>query len=752
LKKKYPLIFLSAFLLLHTASSVSADDTYTPYSQQKASSSDVGGSDYVEINSSSSEIRCACENNLYRMLIDDKTAMIGIENKQTGYIWWSSPIDSNKDTTATPLLINQLNSSSILSYGIPEERNVKTLRSNDKKCSISVSDIENGIRVIYDFKSAGFRYPVEYTLENDHLKASLKTAEIEEYNPENIAVEITLLGSFGAGSVNENGYFVIPDGSGALINFNNGKTTSDTYSQRVYGADITAVPNTKEAVTQQLYLNMYGIVKENNALLVVASKGDSNARLNASVSKQSKTDYNICNFSFILRDTDTFHMAGNLGNSLTVFEGGKIKSDDIELLYYPISKENADYTDIAERYRNHLIENENLTVKTKADYAPLYVDTYGGTKKKTSFLGIPLSMKKSLTTFQQTQEILSDLKSAGTDNIVLSCNNWTNAGISEKIDYKAKPAHILGGKKDFKALQKYADDNNFELYPSVNNKAFYSGEGYYSFNNTTVRITGSYSRIINYDLAYGVKNELKSPMSLLSPSNFGEVYSKLAENYSDKNIDGVSLGDMTSTIYGDYGKKNISRYQSMNILESCYDNLNQKLQGSILADSANAYAFPYVSHIKNLPLSSSRFDIFDEDIPFIQLVLHGIIPYSTIPVNSSPDAENLILSAVSSGSNLSYDMIYEDISSIADTSLDTLFYANYNGWTSSASAQYALVSEILSTVSDCVISDYTKKGNTAITTYSDGTIIAVDFQNKTINFNGNIIELSDYTEKGGFTY
>lgn len=744
--KKYPLIFLSAFLLLNTASSALKESRYCSL----VSSDNIYYADSPSVNNITSEIKCVCENELYRMLADYKTALIGIENKKTGYIWWSSPVNCDKDTTATPLLINELRSSSILKYGIPAERNTKTLRSNDAKCSIFVEDINNGIRVTYHFKAAGFRYSVEYTLENDHLKAKLKTSEIEETNTDNIATEITLLGSFGAGSADENGYFVIPDGSGAIIDFNNGKINSDSYSQRVYGDDITAVPNTKGAVTQQVYLNMYGIVKEDNALLVVASEGDSNAQLNAAVSKQSKTDYNLCSFSFRLRDTDTYYMAGNLGSKLTVFEGGKIKSDDIEVLYYPISKENADYTDIAERYRQYLIENENVTVKTKHDYAPLYLDVYGGTMKKTSLLGIPVSMKKSVTSFSQTEEILSALNNNGTESIVLSYNNWTNAGISEKIDCKAKPASVLGGKKKFNSLCDYAESNNIELYPSVNNKALYSGGGFNPFSDTSMRISGSYSKIVSYDYAYGVKNELKKPMSLLSPSQFSEVYSDIAENYSEKNINGVSLGDMTSTLYGDYGKKNISRFKAMDILENSYAEINESLENSILADSANAYAFPYVSHIKNLPLSSSRFDIFDEDIPFIQLVLHGVIPYSTIPVNSSADAENLILNAISAGSNLSYDMIYEDTSAITDTSLDTLYYANYSGWTSAASKQYALVSDILSDVSDCIITDYYKNGSVAVTTYSDGTVISVDFSNKTISVNGNIIKLSEYAEKGGF--
>ena len=64
------------------------------------------------------------------------------------------------------------------------------------------------------------------------------------------------------------------------------------------------------------------------------------------------------------------------------------------------------------------------------------------------------------------------------------------------------------------------------------------------------------------------------------------------------------------------------------ILEKNFAAADEKV-GSILADQANAYALPYADHIINVPLSSSKFDIFDAEIPFYQIVMHGVVPYST---------------------------------------------------------------------------------------------------------------------------
>jgi hypothetical protein len=582
----------------------------------------------------------------------------------------------------------------------------------------------------------------------------MKMSELEETNSANVATEITLLGSFGAASTEEDGYFVIPDGSGALVRFNNGKTLKNSYSQKVYGSDVTAVPTKKAAVTEQVYLPVYGIVKEDNAMLVVASKGDSNAVLNASVSEQSNSSYNLCNFTFVLRNTDTFYMSGNSTEELTVFESGDVNCDDIELLYYPISKEDASYVDVAAKYREYLTEEAGVTVKTEADSSPMYVDLYGGTEKETPILGIPVTMKTSITSYSQAKEILSELEDSGVDSLVVSYNNWTNDGIKSKVDTDADPSGTLGGKSDFKSLLNYVESNDIEFYPTSENRDFYSGNGYYSFTSTAVRVSGSYSRIVSYDRAYGIPDGFKDNMSLLSPSYFSEVFSEVSSNYKSAGLSGISIGSLTTSLYGDYGKKGISRYSAMNLLTESYSDINSNLSGGILADSANAYALPYVSHITEVPVCSSRFDMFDEDIPFYQLVMHGIIPYSTTAVNGSADSETLLMMAIATGSNLYFDMLYEDTSTLKDTDFDEYFYANYAHWIDTASAEYKLVSEILSGVSDCTIDDYTmsEDGNLVTAEYSNGTVIKVDFANKLIDCNGNEYDLTKYAEEGGIKF
>ena len=688
--------------------------------------------------------RSGAENDELRMIVDDRSAVFGIEVKETGYIWWSSPLEATQDRAATALLADELRSSNVVRYGVPLKRSGNNvLRSgSENDCTFTVKDIKDGIRVEYDYKNAGFKVPVEYTLGEDCLIAAVKVSEIKETNAANVVTEMTVLGSLGAASDKEEGYYVIPDGCGALVRFNNNRSfQNNIYQQRVYGNDVTAVPQNKGAVTGQIYLPVYGVVKEDNALLAVAAKGDSNAYLTANVSRQSGSSYNICNLSFILRSTDSFYMSGSSNEKYTVFESGSIKSDDIEMRYYPISKKGADYTDIAERYRRYLMEEKGVTAKSTAGEAPMYLTLYGGVMKKKPVLGIPISLRTSVTDYGQAADIIGSLGSGGVEDMVISYKNWTNDGIKNKVDTDGKPSGKLGGRSGFGKLTDLINDKGYSFYPVSDNRDFYSGNGYYSFTDTAVRVSGSYSRIVSYDRAYGIPNKFRKNMSLLSPSYFGEVLGDISENYPKNGLEGVSLSDLTSSLYGDYGKKGISRAKAETLLEEGYSRLDSSLENGILADTANAYALPYVSRIKDVPLSSGRSDIFDEDIPFYQMVLHGVLPYSSEAINGSADPETAVLMAAATGSCLSYDMIYEETGELKDTELDTLYYANYKYWTDTAAREQSLLAPMLEQVSDSFMTGYERDGDIITTDYSNGITVTTDLGERTVSWDGGTIEL-----------
>ena len=130
-------------------------------------------------------------------------------------------------------------------------------------------------------------------------------------------------------------------------------------------------------------------------------------------------------------------------------------------------------------------------------------------------LGIPVTLKQPVTKYDEALEILTELKNKGVEDMVVSYNGWTNDGIRRKVDTGASPSGTLGGKSSFNKLTDFIGENGFEFYPASSSRDFYSGNGYYSFTSTCVRVSGSYSRIVSYDRAYGIPDGFKKNMSLL---------------------------------------------------------------------------------------------------------------------------------------------------------------------------------------------------------------------------------------------
>lgn len=719
-------------------------------SESGSSSSGYGFDPEVELvtdEQAMAEMELASENDKLALYYRKSDASIALVDKNTGEIWWSTPINIEA-SAGKAAQKTKLKSSMTMTYAQPSARKTTNQNSEDQKasCKTQIKASDNGIEIVYNYNKAKISIPVKFTLNDDYLSVSVDTAQITEEDADMIVQSLTLMSAFGAAEPDEEGYYVIPDGSGALINFNNGKTSYASYKGKVYGRDITVVETKKPAVTQQVYLPMYGIVKGNSGMMVVADKGDTCATINAYVSGQEKTSYNSCYFDFELRTDDEYLMGGE-SNPLTVYEKRGILVPEIEIRYYPVSnsdKSDIDYVDIANSYKNYLTSSQGVTKSEAIDDNALYIDFYGATMKQETVLGFPVTMQHETTSFDEAKTILEQLKALGVDDIVVNYNQWTTADIKGKVADKAKAASVLGGKSDFNDLMEYAENNGITVYPAVDNLTFESGGGYFTMTDTAIRVSNAYSRQIEYDLAHNIENQFYDAMSLLSPRKYEKVFNNLAKSYSKYGLDTISLGSATTVIYGDYGKKSVSREMFKNNLQTYMENVKSSV-GSILADGANAYVLKYVDHISNVPLNSSKYDIFDAEIPFYQIVMSGLKPVSTTAVNGDAEVADLVLRALACGSNLRFDFVAETADELKDTRYDSLYYANYEYWVEDAAGLYKFAKCVLTNTAGSAITEYEVINENEIrTVYENGTTTVVNLEERTITVDGISISMYNY--------
>lgn len=785
---KKAIVFALVLTMLMPLGSMAADDAADKTKSDSASvsttekTSDQKEDDEDEVQPISDEEAIALEsceevasNDNFILYADEENDRLCLFVKSSKKYWWTSPInvqsdntiiDVSKNSTMKPAVRKQIASSLAIRVGdLRQEKRSESSPTYSSKAKIKYDKEENGVAITYDYvnKDINVKLVVHYVLEDDNLYVYADTSEIEEKDTNavdgRILTKILLCPQFGAVSATDidgnptEGYMIVPDGSGAVINYNNGKTNYSSYSHQVYGRDYTTVPSNAPHVNEQAYLPVLATVSGKSGIVAVATDGDANVTAKAQVSGQNKQAYNSCYFEFETRGSDSFYMSGgDRSNEITVFEkNGDIKGKRFGIKYFPLDKdEDINYADCAEVYRNYLIETKGLTSKVTDDKTNFYVDLFGGVMKTKSIVGVPVSLKTEITGFSQASEIIDKLKNNGIENIVANYNDWTNESIKNEVSTEVEPSGTLGGDDEF---FDFINNSGAEVYPSMNNFKMDSGRlGYMTLTSTAIRISNAYSRQSSYSPAFGVAEKGVSP-ALIAPNVYNKIFDEMTESYKDNGLKTIGFGDYSAKLVSDHSKKDpYSREKTMETIIAGYEKASKEV-GSILADSANAYIIPYASHITNVPVYSSGYNVTDLDIPFYQMVIHGYVPYSTKPINASSSSDETFLLALASGSAIHYDMTYEEAAELKDTEYDDLYYSNYEGWLDSASKQYKISNEVLSSVAGMTISKYevSDDKNIITTTYtkdSENVVIVIDKSAGTATVDGKIIELSDAIEGG----
>lgn len=108
------------------------------------------------------------------------------------------------------------------------------------------------------------------------------------------------------------GYILVPDGSGALINLNSGNQAT-AYNQAIYDIDPVAQNYVVIEETECARLPIFGIKADDNAIFARITAGDAIASVNADVAGKLN-NYNYAYASFNVREKELLNMFGVQGS------------------------------------------------------------------------------------------------------------------------------------------------------------------------------------------------------------------------------------------------------------------------------------------------------------------------------------------------------------------------------------------------------------------------------------------------------
>ena len=591
---------------------------------------------------------------------------------------------------------------------------------------------------------------IEYSIEAGIFSANIPNDSILLDEELIKLTKLTLLPCFGAASKQKNGYMFVPDGPGALIDLNNGKTQTPSYIQRLYGPDF-AVPvgDTNDFDPGWSYMPVFGLKTEKEAFLAVIEKGDAVAQINASVSNESNA-YNMVRTTFLTNSTQ-YPRTRSLNAKYNLFYQESIVTCDFKINYLFLYGGDANYTGMALRYQRYLLDHQLIQQRPMSDEAPLYIRTIGAVDHMKSIAGIPVQAPLPLTTYAQAQEIMEKLQQNGVDHLVLRMDAWCNNGVFSTVNNRVNYLGELGGKKGFDRLISFAGEHRIEVYPSANFQYVPKHTGFSGFNQNTQASRTLENVVANNasdDILSNVFNAMSKNWAVVSPAHYGGLINRFLKDYSKTGVKNLDVHWMGEDLNGDYRTGNmIDRERAKNIVA---DHLVQlEKQGySIGVSGANFYTLAAASFVTGTPTASSRLYICDRDVPFLQIVLHGIVPHASWPLNAQSDYEFEVLKLIETGTIPQFRWIYENNSVLKETSYN-YYSVSYETWLERAVLLYKELNSALAGCYRSTIASHSElQRDVYKTVFSNGTEIYVNYTSNEVAIGDLRIKARSYAVKG----
>ena len=601
-----------------------------------------------------------------------------------------------------------------------------------------------------------FTVAVDYKLSSDGLEVSVPTSLIEEKGGGKI-YRIQLLRFMGAAGTEESGYMVVPNGCGALIEFNNGKTSTPAYTQYIYGMDLVDSEYTVTQNTEAVRMPICGICREDSSILMSIERGASLCYLSADIAGRTNS-YNYIYPVFMVRGAQTLTNFGVDGMTAEVpIIENDLYDENLTVRYTFLTEENKGYSGLANYYRTRLLEEGSLTAKSQGGDIPFFCDVIGAVKETKHVLGFEYLALESMTTFAQTEEMSKSLTNQGVRNLQINLQGWFNGGYYHDAPDSARVIAKLGGTSGLKALTETVESAGGQVFGDV---------AFQKVSYIAKRYMSSLESSRYYGAGYSVQLGQVSPVtlrrtaslgysetlySLLSPKFLPRYVQSFAKSVSNLTLSGISLRDLGDELHADKRRTNvIEREMALDIVEDSLDTLASTGK-SIMVSGGNLYALKNATSVINCPMSSTDYYIIDQEIPLYQMIVHGCVDYTGEAVNldSSSHAES-ILKMVEYGASCHFIFTAEDATEMKYTGMNRFYATSFDLWAQEAADTYNELNSVLSLVSDAFMTGHQVMENgIARVDYSNGITIYVNESAEALAADGLTIPAQGYLVKGG---
>jgi hypothetical protein len=701
----------------------------------------------IAVRSIPSDFEQVGESGKLTLYMSRKSLAIMVKNKATGYVWSSAPKETDiesgglngdwKTAVKSPLLITYYDENDMLING--------SYLSLGGKVD-AVEAIPQGLRIKLNLTNIQAGMALEVKLDGDSLVVSVPQPSMWEKGKSKLASiqPYPFLGAVHKADIP--GYLFIPDRSGALIRFNKAHTRFDEpYVGKIYGMDIAS--DNMESYSGETPVPVFGIVHGpgQNGLLGIVEDGRYNAEITAYPSGLN-TDFYWVSPKFTIR-YGYFQPTSKTMGGYNTFQKEAIASSR-QVRYLFLGGDQADYVGMAKSYRSYLQGKGELVQMTKpgADI-PLQVQLFGGETEP----GLLHPSVVAMTTFNQARTIIDRLAAQGITHVTAEYKGWSDGGANGTRPAEFPVESKLGGQSGLKKLQQYLTGKRIPLYLTNDYTNAFEGTDLLSFRKDAVRSLSN--EIVEYPFFGWSSDEAFEDIMtrFISPGKARKIGEADTQKLRKIGIDGLALEGIGQFLFSDYNAKHaFTREQAAGEYRKLAETVSGGMNRNLAMYMPSDYMWKYTNAIFGMSLGSSQYMYETDTVPFLQVLLHGIVDYYARPVNFNSSPREDMLRMVEFGAYPSVLMTYEPYSKLRDTPSTDLLATQYTDLEQPTKELYDMSNQALKQVQAATIESREVPAYGIVNVaYSNGIRIIVNYTSSDYTLGGVIIKAKSFAVIGG---
>lgn len=696
--------------------------------------------DNVKVASTYQPNGIVCENNRWQLIWDNKISQIQFLDKQSGKIWSPTPEGADKeiyDEDGMPIKNSAIANSAItVSYqdgNTLAEKEVSSSTGAVENGNLYFQEIDNGIRIIFDFVTEQILVPVEYTIAEDCFSISVNPKQIADDGLNKVTAVSIAPFLCGVKNNTKDSYLFIPDGSGTLLSVRDIDLVGKSGSMEVFGDDLTITKFNYKNKAQQCYMPVFGVKTDNDALVGIIESGAEAAAICWNVGS-TNTFSSGAYSKFYIRGYTRVEAPRGFSQALSEinYYADHVIQTKVKTVYYSLSGDGASVSGMANLYRNYLAANGGLNENGSSEKTAAF-KFIGAVEQPSFFLGIPTTKLYSLTTTENAEEMTEYISKLIGNNFSVNLIGYGTSGANiGKLGGEFTVARSLGGNKGIKNLGTLFDKTEIDWYMDFDLISYEKSGNGVKVKDSAVFPNKKNAYFTDYNVV--TRNANDKRYYILERSKLDSVLQELLKKTEKMQLKGISLSSLSKNKYSDYSSV---EYESALNMSKSVTQIFKKVKKSkynLQAVAANSYAAITADSVIDAPLYSSSYDSSFADVPFYEMVFKGYVPMSSVSVNLCADEDDALLRCIESGISPTYTLTYNYDNELITSDHSFIFATSYSKNIDNISKKINSAKEYLSSIDKAKVSGYKMLSDDVRITYFDnGVYSVVNYSSEEVN-------------------